>query len=156
MSVLSQVEGKTWKDIAVHLPHRTVDAVRNKAKKMIEMNRLQAVLPVDAVRQEEDDDFGEANRSMDTEEADDDVQNSMDAYLETPPLSPDDPAADDEDRRRKPWTPDEDDKLRRLVKKVKPITPEQWDYIAAQLGRTVKSIKHKFNDYGLKALMDEE
>jgi len=93
---------------------------------------------------------------MDTEDAEDDAQNSMDVYVATPPLSPDDPAADDEDRRRKPWTPDEDDKLRRLVKKVKPITPEQWDYIAAQLGRTVKSIKHKFNDYGLKALMDEE
>lgn len=58
----------------------------------------------------------------------------------------------EDDRRRKLWTPEEDDKLKNLVIKYKPSTHEDWGLIANELGRTIKSVKHKYNDYKLYKL----
>lgn len=63
---------------------------------------------------------------------------------------------EDKDRQRKPWTPEEDELLRVLIKRHKPNTNEEWELVASQLGRTVKSIKHKFNDYHLRYLLEED
>ncbi len=60
----------------------------------------------------------------------------------------------DEDRRGKLWTPEEDQKLRELVIQIQPKEPADWNTISQILGRTVKSCKHKFNDYGLKDLIN--
>eukprot|EP01114_Cavostelium_apophysatum_P021102 TRINITY_DN7264_c0_g1_i1.p1 TRINITY_DN7264_c0_g1~~TRINITY_DN7264_c0_g1_i1.p1 ORF type:complete len:461 (-),score=113.42 TRINITY_DN7264_c0_g1_i1:39-1277(-) len=52
----------------------------------------------------------------------------------------------DGDRRRKIWTPEEEEHLKKLIVQVKPKVPEDWEFVAKELGRTVKSIKHKYND----------
>lgn len=51
-----------------------------------------------------------------------------------------------EDRTRKFWTAEEDELLKEMVIEKKPGTPEEWEEIAQIMGRTVKSIKHKYND----------
>jgi len=61
---------------------------------------------------------------------------------------------EEEDRRRKLWTAEEDEQLKQLVKKLKPSSNEDWEVIASKLGRTVKSVKHKYNDHNLKYLLE--
>jgi len=63
------------------------------------------------------------------------------------------PVRNDEDRRGKLWTPEEDQKLRDLVIQIQPREPADWNRLSQMLGRTVKSCKHKFNDYGLQDLL---
>ena len=62
----------------------------------------------------------------------------------------------EEDRRGKLWTPEEDQKLKELVVLIRPKEPADWTLLANQLGRTVKSCKHKFNDYNLKDLLETQ
>lgn len=51
-----------------------------------------------------------------------------------------------EDRTRKFWTAEEDELLKEMVIEKNPRTPDEWEEIAHIMGRTVKSIKHKYND----------
>lgn len=131
-------QNKPWKDIAVHFNNRSPDAVRNKFKKMTEM------------KEELEKKFAqsEAHTKKDTKKKAADSEHEDKVPHESPLTS------DDDDRRRKLWTAEELKLLETLVKQYKPTTEEDWIPIAKQLRRTVKSVKHKVNDHGMRALIE--
>jgi len=126
-------DGKSWKEIAGEFPRRTIEAVRTKYKKMtmIEPDKVQ-ISPLTS-----QDNANESNSDITHA-----VSNISSNTIHR-----------EEDRRGKLWTAEEDQKLRELVQKIQPKDPADWNTLANQLGRTVKSCKHKFNDYNLKDLI---
>jgi len=168
VEIMAKSEGKSWKEIAIHFPHRSPDAVRNKFKKMSETDKVaKSFWAATISKQQARAAANAAGVVAPSTPANDEVP---------PPLEKDqmqiDPETvdqkdlivegeeqiqrdeEEEDRRRKLWTAEEDEQLRALVKKLKPNTNEDWEVIAAKLGRTVKSVKHKYNDHNLKYLID--
>lgn len=171
VEIMATSEGKSWKEIAIHFPHRSPDAVRNKFKKMSETDKVAksfwaATISKQQARaaalaaqvqpnlvEELPPSLDKDNMMMIIEEPNLGVVENT-AKKEVPVASKEEKQEEEEDRRRKLWTPEEDEQLRQLIVKLKPSSNEDWEVIASKLGRTVKSVKHKFNDHNLKHLLD--
>ena len=154
-------EGKSWKEIAVHFPHRSPDAVRNKFKKMSETDKVAKSFWAATISKQQARAAAlaaQAQASIGEELPPSlDKDNISEPEKETKrdmSVSQNKEGEEEEDRRRKLWTPEEDEQLKQLIIKFKPATNEDWELIASKLGRTVKSVKHKFNDHNLKHLLD--
>jgi len=154
--VVQSSSGKSWKDIAAHFPTRSPDAVRNKFKKILEVMAIQKRSSISEVSpnrentKERDDKKNHIKTTMDSLLPSSSAYHSKATSRETKTNEITEQLTEDDDRRRKPWTSEDDEKLKMMIIEHQPKTPEDWETVAAELGRTVKSIKHKFNDYNLK------
>lgn len=121
----------SWKDIANLFVNRSPDAVRNKYKKLFpnSADPFERDEATAAAKYKQGDDTTTAESSDDIQKLD--------------------------DRRKKLWTKEEDARLRDLVLQYRPQRKADWETIAQILGRTVKAIKHKYNDYNLEALVKD-
>jgi len=192
VEVMSKSEGKSWKEIAVHFPHRSPDAVRNKFKKMSETDKVaKSFWAATISKQQARAAAGSVNTPMAASESPaieeeapslmtekDPMEGKLESKVESQfieegilkpdmeeeeqqeqkgekkELTPEELAQEEDDRRRKLWTTEEDDQLKQLIRKHKPQTNEDWEQIALKLGRTIKSVKHKYNDHNLKYLLN--
>jgi len=137
--MMGKGDGKSWKDISIHFPCRSPDAIRNKWKKMNETETKNKNKPPKEKEMKEE---RKPSPPPPPKVLSPHISSRSQKDSET-----------DDDRRRKLWTSEDDMKLTDLVLKHQPRSNEDWDDIANALGRTVKSVKHKFNDYRLYELL---
>jgi len=170
MEVMQTNEGQSWKDVSFHFPLRSPDAVRNKYKKMTESSSKskskykqkeskhsdassppneEAAAEEPEPEQEEEEEEQEEEEEEEQQEEDEEQEQEQEQEQEV-----EIPLTADEDRRRKLWTPEDDELLRELVIQYRPTTQEDWEKIALKLGRTVKSVKHKYNDKRMYELLN--